>query len=222
MSHGSWHVDSPEAARLLPIDHLVWGGPDLQHEIERLEGLTGVRAVPGGRHPGEGTRNALIRLGPAMYLELIAPDPGQAQPREPRWFGLDTLTRPRLITWAVKNADLDHRAQTARNAGLPLGEVRSGRRELGSGQVLAWRLTYPDVRLGDGLVPFLIDWGESSHPAETAPDRVRLVDLRAEHPDPAAIIAHLQRLGIDLRVRAGPTPVLIATLDTPLGRVELR
>jgi hypothetical protein len=208
--------------RLPPVDHLVWGGPDLQREIERLEARTGVRAALGGRHPGEGTRNALIRLGPASYLELIAPDPTQARPRQPRWFGLDTLTEPRLVAWAAKSTDLDHRAATARDAGFPLGEVRSGQRELSGGRVLAWRLTYPDVRVESGLVPFFIDWGDSPHPAETAPGGIRLVDLRAEHPDPAAIIGQLQQLGLALRVVAGPTPALIATLDTPLGRVELR
>ena len=57
----------------LPVDHLVWGGQDLEAEIARLERLTGVRAAAGGQHRGEGTWNALLRLGPASYLELIAP-----------------------------------------------------------------------------------------------------------------------------------------------------
>ena len=210
------------AARLPPVDHLVWGGLDLAQEVDRLEHWTGVRAIPGGRHPGEGTCNALLRLGPATYLELIAPDLTQARPRHARWLGLDVLTEPRLITWAARSTDLEQQAAAARECGLPLGDVRSGQRVSSSGQVLSWRLTYPDVLVGAGVVPFLIDWGDSPHPAHTAPAGIQLVDLRAEHPDPAAIIDCLQRLGLGLQVLVGPTPALIATLDTPQGRVELR
>ncbi|HKT59000.1 MAG TPA: VOC family protein [Gemmatimonadales bacterium] len=203
------------------LDHLVWGGPDLQAEIKRIERLTGVRAEMGGQHPGEGTWNALLRLGPATYLELIAPDPTQPPPH-PRWFGLDALTEPRLITWAAKGTELERRRATARAAGVSLGEVRTGRRGLRSGAVLAWRLTYPEVELGDGVVPFLIDWGESPHPALAAPPGIELIDLRAEHPEPATIVRRLKILGLELPVLPGPRPALIATLDTPRGRVELR
>jgi hypothetical protein len=205
-----------------PVDHLVWGGRDLEQEIDRLQALIGVRATPGGRHIGQGTRNALISLGRAMYLELIGPDPSQAPPAGPRWLGLDDLTIPRLITWAAKGEDLEHRADVARRAGVELGEVRSGERQQSDGQMLSWRLTYPDMRHGDGLVPFLIDWGRSPHPAEHAPGGAELVELRGEHPDPAAISQLLRHLGIELRVSRGPTRALIATLATPHGRVELR
>jgi len=157
-----------------------------------------------------------------MYLELIGPDATQPAPAHPRWFDLDTLTRPRLITWAVKCATVDQRAAAARAAGVELGEVRSGRRELSDGQALAWRLTYPTMRIGAGLVPFLIDWGQSPHPAESAPGGVQLVALRAEHPEPTSIRQALRDLGLELEVVAGATPALIATLDTPNGRIELR
>jgi hypothetical protein len=204
------------------VDHLVWGGPNLHAEIERLERMTGVRAALGGRHPGEGTWNALIRIGEAAYLELIAPDPAQPSPPHPRWFGLDTLTGPRLVTWAAKSRDLDGEWSAAEAAGVPLGDVRSGRRELGGGRALSWRLTYPDMRVGDGLIPFLIDWGDSPHPAQTAPGRLELVALHAEHPDSAAVTQLLMSLGWTLPVVPGPAPALIATLSTPRGRIELR
>ena len=213
---------SHKVSSLASVDHLVWGGPDLEQEIDRFEQWTGVRAVLGGRHPGEGTRNALIRLGPTKYLELIGPDLTETRPPHPRWFGLDAVTEPRLITWAAKSPDLDARVPAARAAGVPLGEVRSGQRELSSGRVLSWRFTYPNMRVGGGLVPFLIDWGDSPHPAQTAPSEIELLDLRAEHPDPAAIIEWLRPLGLELPVVAGEAPVLIATLDTPHGHLELR
>jgi hypothetical protein len=204
------------------VDHLVWGGLDLETEIAHIERITGVRAALGGRHPGEGTRNALIRIGEAAYLELIAPDLDQPPPPHPRWLGLDTLTTPRLVTWAAKSRDLDAEWTTAQAAGVPLGDVRSGRRELGNGRALSWRLTYPDMRVGDGLIPFLIEWGDSPHPAQTAPKGLELVGLHAEHPTPAVITQLLMRLGCALPVVPGHAPALIATLDTPRGRIELR
>jgi hypothetical protein len=204
------------------VDHLLWGSPDLEREIARLEAWTGVRAAIGGRHPGEGTRNALIRLGPGRYLELIGPDAAQGPLGRPRWLGLDDLSAPRLVTWAMKAPHIERRAAAARAAGVPLGEVRSGGRELSDGRMLSWRLTYPDVERGDGLIPFLIDWGASPHPSETSPGGVELVDLRAEHPEPGAIGEWLRRLGLELPVTDGAAPALIATLETPRGRVELR
>jgi hypothetical protein len=208
--------------QLPPIDHLVWGGQNLEQEIERLEAWTGVRALPGGRHRGEGTRNAIIRIGPGIYLELIAPDPEQSAPPHPRWFGLDALTAPRLITWAAKCDSVDQRVAAAQAAGIELGHVRVGQRELDDGQVISWRLTYPDLRLGSGLVPFLIDWGTSRHPSAAAPNGIRLVDFWAEHPEPRTIQSLLRHLGLELRVVRGERPVLAAAFDTPCGRVELR
>ena len=207
---------------LPPVDHLIWGSRDLEREIERVDEWTGVRPVPGGRHPGEGTRNAIVGLGPGMYLELLGPDPEQPPLPRPRWLGLDTLVAPRLVTWAARSTDLERRAAAARAAGVPLGEVRASRRELSDGEVLSWRLTYPEPLPADGLVPFLIDWGDSPHPAASAPEGIRLVDLHAEHPDPAAITELLGHLGLELRVAAGPSPALVASLETPRGRVELR
>ena len=83
------------------LDHLVYGTPDIEETVDQLERRTGVRATPGGQHLGHGTRNALLALGPSMYLEILGPDPEQPEPDEPRWLGIDDLTAPRLITWAA-------------------------------------------------------------------------------------------------------------------------
>jgi hypothetical protein len=83
------------------IDHLIFATPDLDAAVDDLEGRFGVRAEPGGKHLGLGTRNALVGLGDATYLEIIAPDPDQLAPSMARPFGLDTVHQPRLAGWAL-------------------------------------------------------------------------------------------------------------------------
>ena len=76
--------------------------------------------------------------------------------------------------------------------------------------------------MADGIVPLFIDWGESPHPALTAAKGASLVSLRAEHPNVRGVRSMLQQLRIDLPVKDGPSPALIATIDGPRGRIELR
>ncbi len=203
------------------IDHLVYAAPDLDSAVEDLESRLGVRAAPGGRHPGEGTRNAVIALGPVSYLEILGPDPHQSPPNRPLWLGLEGLARPRLTAWAVKAPDLESRASHAEELGVRLGPVISGTRRRPDGVVLFWRFTDPHVVAADGLMPFLIDWGASPHPAASAPGGASLAALRGEHPNPAGVAALLRSLGVELPVTKGPRSALIATLRTPRGRVEL-
>ena len=66
-------VERPSEVRgtdLLRLDHVVIAVADL----ERAVGLcshAGFTVVPGGRHPGRNTRNALIVFEDGAYLELI-------------------------------------------------------------------------------------------------------------------------------------------------------
>jgi hypothetical protein len=207
---------------LSKVDHLVYAAPDLEMGIKRLEDLLGVRATPGGQHPGLGTRNALIALGPSTYIEIIGPDPDQPRPVGPRRFGIDDLEAPRLVGWVAKGIELEQLVIRARRSGVALGNVISGSRKRPDGVVLSWRYTDPNVVVANRLVPYFIDWGKSPHPAATATPGVTLVALRAEHPDATRVQSMLGQLGLDLHVQTGPKPALIAILDTPKGRVQLR
>jgi len=204
------------------VDHLVYAAPDLDAAVDHLEALIGVRASPGGSHPRWGTRNALVSLGERTYLEVIAPDPALPEPPEPRIFGIDDLQAPKLVTWAANAQDLPAFAAEAGNRGIDLGEVTAGRRETPAGVTLSWMLSSPRAALGDGLVPFFIDWGETPHPAASAAAGVALVEMRAEHPDPTRIGHLLDAVGLDLPVTRGPEPALIAYIATVNGRAELR
>jgi hypothetical protein len=204
------------------VDHLVYATPDLNRGIEEIEKLLGVRAMAGGQHPGRGTRNALLALGPTTYLEIIAPDPEQPPPKESRPFGLDGLKESRLVAWFVNGHDLEKLRAEAVRKGVPLGEVKSGSRRRPDGVELSWQFTDPSVLVADGIVPFFINWGESPHPAGTAPRGGTLVSLRAEHPDVQGVRAMLRHLSLDLPVKRDPSPALIAVIESPRGQVELR
>ena len=204
------------------VDHLVYATPDLNRGVDEIENLLGVRATAGGHHPGFGTRNALIALGPTTYLEIIAPDPEQPPPAQPRPFGLDGLKRSRLVTWFVTSPNLERLRVEALKKGVPIGEVRSGSRLRTDGVQLKWQFTDPSMLVANGIVPLFIDWGESPHPAKTATKGATLVGLRAQHPDVRAVREMLRHLELDLPVSKGQSPMLIAVIDGPRGRVELQ
>jgi len=210
------------AGVLAQVDHLVYATPDLNLGVETAEKLFGVRATPGGQHPGVGTRNALIALGPASYLEIIGPDPDQPKPVGPRRFGIDDLKAPRLLTWVAKQKDLDRFAADAKAHAVSLGAVIPGSRQRPDGVVLSWSYTDPSTVLMNRLIPYFIDWGSSPHPSATAAKGVRLLSLRAEHPDAEHVGQMLKVLGLELAVTRGPKPALIAAFDSPRGKVELR
>jgi len=211
-----------EMTLLRRVDHLVYAAPDLQDGVDRVEALLGIRATPGGQHPGEGTRNALVALGPTSYLEIIARDPDQGEPALSRKFGIDTLRSPHLVTWAAKGSDLESMVAAARVRGVMLGDVIPGSRRTPSGVLLSWHITSQRTVIADGIVPFFIDWGKTPHPAATAAKGATLIALRAEHPDPEGTRKILGQLGLDLPVTRGDTPALVATVAGPRGRVELR
>jgi hypothetical protein len=194
------------------IDHLVYAVPDLA-VVDRL----GIPLVPGGRHVGLGTRNHLAGLGNGAYLEVIGPDPEQPEPDYPRPFGIDDLTEPKLVTWAVQVSDVDQAVERAQAQGYDPGTAVAMSRQRDDGLLLEWRLTPPVA----GLLPFLIDWGATPHPAESLDDSVELVSFTAFHPDPAIIHKGLKALGAELTVEHGDQE-LRAVLRTPAGEVVLR
>lgn len=214
--------EADHARTLERVDHLVLATPDLDDTVDRFTTLVGVCAVSGGSHPAWGTRNALIALGRRAYLEIVGPDP-EAPPRDSaRPFGLDDLSDPRLATWAVRGRGLDTLVAEAREGGVELGTVQRCTRRRPDGVLLAWSMTDCEAPRAGGVIPFFIDWGDTTHPAETSPLGGTLVELRARHPQAAEIEAQLTALGLTVAVEPGESPGLVATLETMRGPLELR
>jgi hypothetical protein len=220
----------------LTLDHLVYGVPDLSEAIDDFEKRLGLSPMLGGRHVGLGTHNAILPLQGEAYIELIASDPDGPTPNQPRPFGLDTLCEPRLVTWAVRSRAIETDVQHAREQGFDPGIVFTMSRTEPDGETLEWKLSLLQKPFGDGLVPFVIDWGKSRHPAaaprspsedqnhhpaDDPTSHGKLSAFSATHPDPAPIRAALHALGVSLDIRPGTIAGLSARLTGPAGSIEL-
>lgn len=210
------------------LDHLVLATHDLAQGAAWLEDHLGVPLAPGGVHTTMGTHNRLLRLGPSLYLELIAIDPQAPAPQRPRWFALDTpamqariAERPRLIHWVARSADIAMESAVCPD---PLGEITTMQR----GE-FEWLITVPaDGHLpGDGLLPTLIEWRVSRCPADALPDAgCTLLKIEGFHAEPERIVAALAQIGLQdalaiFPATPGEAPALAAWLKTPLGMREL-
>lgn len=204
------------------IDHLVYGTPDLAATVAELRDRFGMELSEGGRHLGLGTCNFLADLGGRRYLEVVGPDLDQPAPDHPRLFGVDTLTRPRLVTWAERVDDLEATRDEALANGYELSAIRSMARDSADGFPITWRMTTPmdDPDYG-GLIPFFVEWGDSPHPADRAARGVSLTELALFGPDVAAVQQRLGALGVSRPMQQRPEPGLQAVLETPAGQVVL-
>lgn len=181
----------------MAVDHIVLAANTLAEGVAFLRARTGAEPSRGGSHPAMGTHNAVLRLGPEIYLEVIAVDAAAAAPERPRWMGLDdpllreSLARaPRLVCWMAATGDIA--AAAARFSPL-VGDVWNGERG-----ALRWQLTLrPDgAPPAGGAVPSLIQWPQDIHPAKTMPDLgFSFSALTVRHRAKAWLDATLEELG---------------------------
>ena len=206
------------------LDHILLGVSDLDHGIAWMEERSGVRAVAGGVHPGRGTRNALLALGPRRYLEIIAPDPQQAGTAASREFWaarLKTIQEPGLIHWAAHTSDLAAIVEKARAAGIAIEDPRDGSRARPDGKVLRWKsFSLKDDH--DGVLPFFIEWSSDSvHPSQDAPAGCMLLQFSAESSSAKQVVDTAGKLGLDFSVKSGSQTRLRARINGKKGEFEL-
>ena len=210
------------------LDHIVLATPDVQASVKLIADAIGIRPELGGHFPGRGVYNHLLALQDEAYLEIIGPDPDQPIPENPLPFGMDRFradpsAAASVPHWCWKaGAELEARAAAARAAGYNVGEVQPLGRVLADGTRLDWHLTrtiWPPL-LG-GLVPFLINWGDARHPSSTAVQGATLTSWHGEHPDPNAVRQAHQVMGVQMDVRPGDAPALVAVITGPNGSITL-
>lgn len=206
----------------LRVDHVIYAVDDLEVASARLSEEHGLTSAPGGRHPGWGTANRIVPLGPD-YLELVAVvDPAEAAASD---FGSAALRALAvgggLMGWAVATDDL---ADVARRLGL---EVANGSRERPDGLTLSWHLAGVSEALDTGALPFFIQWhgAPELHPGKAAVDHqatplgIAWVEVAG---DAQAMRRWLGEPGLPLRIRDGEPELCAVGIDTAGGEVVLR
>lgn len=214
------------------LDHIVIAAASLDAGMAWVEEKLGVAPVPGGQHAAMGTHNALLRLGPRCYLEVIAIDPAGQRPSRPRWFSLDEpdmqarlAASPALVTWVVRTPSL-----AAACARVPdLGEIMPMTRN-----AFRWRISVPDSGslAWGGILPTAIQWeagddGAVHHPCDVLPESgCELASLKLSHPaavlGTSGIVALFRELKIAGPVDLKPGPKsLEAVIRSPRGETVL-
>src|ERR1043166_9773268 len=118
------------------IDHIILRAKNLTRGIEAFTRLTGVVPKRGGQHPGRGTENALVSLGPDRYLEILAPiaPPADSPTRSPAAAGVLTLAG-----WAVHTRSLESLITRVQSAGFAMVGPTPGSRRTPDNTLLEWR-----------------------------------------------------------------------------------
>lgn len=205
------------------LDHLVVACADLDQGSAWAVDALGAEPQPGGQHAAMGTHNRLLKLGPRVYLELLAIDPNAAALSHPRWFSLDdpgvrarAARSPFLLAWVASTTDIVEAVTRVPALGEPRAFTRNA---------YAWRLTVTEdgVLPFGGVLPAAIEWS-GAHPCDALEERgCALIELRLSHPAATSVLPLFRELRIagPLQLKPGPKS-LCAVLRTPRGEVELR
>lgn len=211
---------------MLKLDHLTVIAPTLADGVSHVRNCLDLDIPFGTRHDYMGTHNHRLRLGTAVYLEIVSRDPRGTEPGRPRWFGLDDQAQVRsdwdagrrLRGWVASTQSMDIVLAT-------YGPI--------FGDKVSLPMANPDFAFAipkdgslplDGAAPSMIDhWGDSSYVSAIPDMGARLRSLTLEHPDPSDVEALYRKLAIDHPpvVVQGPITRYRAYIETPAGLKEL-
>ena len=137
--------------------------------------------------------------------------------------GIDELTKPQLIRWAIKSKNLASDAEIVRAHNPEMGLITGGSRNTSTGSLLQWELIMPLSKPEVEIIPFMLDWSQSStHPTkELSNANCELQELHAVHPKPEVYSKTMEGLGIDIQIKHGEDIALRAIIKSPNGLIEI-
>jgi hypothetical protein len=202
------------------VDHFVVAIRSLDEGIAAFERLTGVKPVPGGKHPNRGTENALVSLGPSTYLEVVAPQKdAKLSPLDAPMRDLTDLT---VIGWAISVSSPEEAHARIVRAGMTPSPITGGSRVTPAGATLEWQtfgLLTPQI----DVAPFFIHWKEGTrHPSTTSPKGCTLSRIEVQDASAAALTKVLSALGVQAVTVTNAPSAIRVSLACPRGTVTLK
>ncbi len=186
------------------IDHIVYAVPDLTRACDHVESELGIRPQFGGHHKTKGTMNALLNLGNACYLELLAVDESNTDITGPRWMGIDLISEPRITRWSLKSNDLETDQTHIQQFNPALGQISGGKRLTPTGDSLQWHMILPLAHPEIDIIPFMTDWaGSSVHPTDKLINECLLTEMTFTHPEAQRLQIVFDNLAIESTVHKG-------------------
>lgn len=206
----------------LAVDHVILLARDLDHGARDLLDRHGLAARPGGRHPGHGTGNAIVPLGPD-YLEIMSiVDAAEAATSQFGRAVRNALDRgDPFLALSVRTDDVESVARRIGSPVVPLARTRP------DGVVLRCRLAGLEAATGEPPLPFFIQWdvppeqhpGRDAAPHRVTPSGIAWVEFASEM---ARVARWLGDALPGLRLVAGATGVRGVGIATSDGEVALR
>lgn len=206
----------------MQIDHVVYGVQDLEAAASRMKADFGLGSILGGRHPGWGTGNWIVPLGP-NYIELLAAvDKAEAERSE---LGRSLLAAvaegDRFLGWCVSTDDVE---TVAARLDLP---VVAGTRERPDGSKLRWRSAGLDRAMAEPSLPFFITWDvpDELHPGRTEADHIappQGIAWLEIGGDAVRLNEWLDGFELPVRVVGGPPGVLAVGIAAEPDEIVIR
>ncbi|TYL54833.1 VOC family protein [Nocardioides sp. BGMRC 2183] len=210
------------------LDHLSYAaGPDgLIASAERLGAAVGRDFVDGGIHPRFGTRNMILPLADATYIEVVEALDHPASDKAP--FGQAVKARSSLgggwLGWVVAVPDIAPLEERLGRAAV------AGSRHRPDGTELSWKQIGVNGLIADPQLPFFVHWESASdlHPSsgadaayslagiEIAGDPLRVSEWLGE-----SVEAPLEDVKVEWVAPHGTPGILAAQVQTPSGLVRI-
>ncbi|MDO5093014.1 MAG: VOC family protein [Propionibacteriaceae bacterium] len=159
------------------VDHMIFAsGPlGIKADAERLADSLGVDYKEGGFHPRFGTRNHIIPLADARYVEVVEVLDHPAAEKAP--FGQAVRARSEMgggwLGWAVSVDDIAPVEARLERAAVP------GGRQFPDGRKLEWRQLGVKGLISDPQLPFFLQWeSEASLLPSALTSNVKLETVR--------------------------------------------
>lgn len=210
------------------VDHVVYAA---EHDgaratAERLAKLLGVEPVNGGVHPRFGTRNVIIPLLDAHYLEVVEVLEHPAADKAP--FGQVVRARSEegggWLGWVLSVNDISEQERRLGRAAV------EGNRHQPDGVELRWKQIGVKGLQADPQLPFFVKWEPGvPHPSTSGATDASLESLMiAGDPDRVREWIGLQEgekvspeLGLEFVAPHGTPGIMSVTFDTHDGPVTI-